>query len=89
MHIIVWLVMGFVAGLIARALMPGDDHMGIVGTTILGLVGSLVGGFLGNMLVHGRRGFTMAGLIGSLLGAFSVLAIVHLAGRRGHRPLTH
>ena len=89
MHIILWLVMGFIAGLIARALVPGDDHMGLIGTTVLGLVGSLVGGFLGNMLVHGRRGFTAAGLIGSIIGAIVVLVIVHLVGHRGHRPLTH
>ena len=45
---IVWaLIIGLIAGALARAVVPGDDSMGIVGTIVLGLVGSLVGGFLG------------------------------------------
>ncbi len=50
MGIIIWLIVGLLAGLIARALLPGDDSMGFWGTLLLGLGGSLVGGFLGNLL---------------------------------------
>ena len=55
MGIIIWLIVGLLAGFIARALLPGDDSMGILGTLLLGLGGSLVGGFLGNLLL--RRPF--------------------------------
>lgn len=75
---ILWaLIVGLVAGLLARAVVPGDDSMGLVGTVILGLVGSLVGGFIGYIL-FGRDladgAFQTSGLIGSFVGA--VIALV-------------
>ena len=55
---IMWLaIVGFIAGLLARAILPGDDAMGILGTIFLGLVGSVVGGFL-VASSSGRRGTT-------------------------------
>ncbi|HVL91202.1 MAG TPA: GlsB/YeaQ/YmgE family stress response membrane protein [Actinomycetota bacterium] len=83
MNIIWWLIVGFIAGLLARALVPGDDSMGIVGTTVLGLVGSLVGGFLGN-LVSDSDGFSPSGLIGSIIGAIIALLIWRAMDRRAH-----
>jgi uncharacterized membrane protein YeaQ/YmgE (transglycosylase-associated protein family) len=78
MFIIVMLIVGLVAGALARLLLPGDDPMGLVATLVLGLVGSLVGGFLGWVL-FGRDAedgaFQTAGLIGSIIGAVIVLAI--------------
>lgn len=79
------IVIGFIAGLIARAVVPGDDSMGLLATTVLGIVGSLVGGFLGYLLFGADKAsgaFQTAGLIGSILGAIVVLVIVRVAGRR-------
>ena len=76
MRLIIWLVIGLIAGFVARAVVPGNDSMGVVGTIVLGLVGSLVGGFLGNLISGG--GFPgdlwdPAGIIGSIVGAILAL----------------
>lgn len=81
MGIIVWLVIGLIAGFVARAVVPGSDAMGIAGTIVLGLVGSVVGGFLGNLLVEGRLDLEAAGIIGSILGAIVALLIYRSMGR--------
>ena len=83
MDIIVWLIVGLVAGFVARLLVPGRDPMGFVGTLALGLVGSLVGGFLGDLFTSGDQDFDPAGLIGSIIGAIIALLIYRAAaGRR-------
>lgn len=74
MGLIIWLIVGLLAGFIARALVPGSDPMGVVGTLVLGLVGSLVGGFLGNLLFGGDLDISAAGIVGSVIGA--VIALV-------------
>ena len=79
------IVIGFLAGLIARAVVPGDDSMGLVATTVLGIVGSLIGGFHGYLLFHKDAtdgAFQTSGIIGSIIGAIVVLLIVRLVGRR-------
>jgi uncharacterized membrane protein YeaQ/YmgE (transglycosylase-associated protein family) len=74
--ILVWLLVGLIAGALARLLVPGEDPMGFVGTIILGLIGSLVGGFLGNVVSDGNFDVvTSAGLIGSVVGAVITLLI--------------
>ncbi len=80
--IIVWLIIGLIAGFIARALVPGSDSMGVVGTLVLGLIGSLVGGFLGNLFVNGQMDIQAAGIIGSIIGAILALLIYRAMGRR-------
>jgi uncharacterized membrane protein YeaQ/YmgE (transglycosylase-associated protein family) len=89
---ILWmLLLGLIAGFVARAVVPGDDSMGIGATILLGIVGSFVGGFLGNALFEpgDQEGFGPAGIIGSILGAIVVLLLVRLASRssRGRRGL--
>jgi uncharacterized membrane protein YeaQ/YmgE (transglycosylase-associated protein family) len=84
---IIWMiVVGLVAGLIARAIMPGKDSMGWVMTIVLGIVGSFVGGFLMNVVMHndavGTSDFQPSGIIGSVIGALVVLGIWHLVRRR-------
>jgi uncharacterized membrane protein YeaQ/YmgE (transglycosylase-associated protein family) len=69
MGIIGWLIVGLIAGGLARLLVPGRDSMGLLGTLILGLVGSLVGGFLADLLFDD----TTVGIIGSTVGAVIVL----------------
>ena len=75
MEILIWLLVGLIAGAIARFLVPGDDPMGWLGTLVLGLVGSLVGGFLGNLLFEGDADISTTGIIGSVIGAIIVLLI--------------
>ena len=72
--IIVLLVIGLVAGFIARALVPGPDPMGIFGTLILGLVGSFIGGLLISLLSGDGLDLRPSGIIGSLVGAVVVTA---------------
>ena len=72
------IVVGLIAGALARLLVPGRQNISIVMTIVLGIVGSFVGGFLG-YLIFGKdsgSGFLQpAGLIGSILGAVIVLLI--------------
>jgi uncharacterized membrane protein YeaQ/YmgE (transglycosylase-associated protein family) len=86
MNIIWWLIVGLIAGALARLLVPGRDPMGLLGTLLLGLVGSLVGGFLGDLLAGGDDDFSPAGLIGSIIGAVIALLVYRAAVRR-RRPL--
>jgi uncharacterized membrane protein YeaQ/YmgE (transglycosylase-associated protein family) len=82
------IVIGLIAGLIARAVIPGKQSMGILLTIVLGIVGSFVGGFLG-FLIFGsdpNGGFLQpTGIIGSILGAIIVLGIYVLVTRRSAR----
>ena len=85
--IIVMLIIGLIAGFVARAVVPGDDSMGIGATILLGIVGSFVGGFLADLLFRDDAedmGIGPSGLIGSIVGAIIVLLIYNaVAGRRG------
>lgn len=83
-------IVGFLAGLLARAIVPGDDAMGILGTIFLGLVGSVVGGFLVAVLFRPEGNDDLSapvGLLGSTIGAIVVLMLYRMAnGRRAlHR----
>ena len=73
MGIIGWIVIGLIAGVIARWLMPGPDPMGWLGTIVLGIVGSLVGGTLLNLLFGGGLELAASGILGSILGALVAL----------------
>lgn len=75
MGILIWLLIGLIAGGLARFLVPGEDPMGFFGTMLLGLIGSLVGGFLGNLVSDGELDVTAAGLIGSVIGAVIALLV--------------
>ena len=77
MHIVWSIIVGFVVGLIARALVPGIDAMGFIATTVVGIVGSLIGGFIGSMVSKPAEGskFHPAGFFMSLLGAIILLVI--------------
>ncbi len=75
MGIIAWLVIGLLAGLIGRALVPGRDSMGMFATLVLGLIGSLIGGFLGNLLFDGNWDLEAAGIVGSIVGAVIALLV--------------
>ena len=79
MGIIVTIIVGFIVGLIARAIMPGNQSMGFIMTTILGIVGALVGQFGANAL--GMAG--PVGWIGSIIGAIIVLFLYGMITKRG------
>ena len=81
MGIISMIVVGFIVGLIARAVMPGDQKFGIILTVILGIIGSLVAGYLGaavGLYAPGQG----AGWIGSIVGAIIVLFVYGLIARK-------
>ena len=73
---IVFLIIGLVAGLLARLIMPGRDAMGLLATMVLGIVGSLLGGAV-SYAIWGSKGDSIqpSGLIMSIIGAIVVLAI--------------
>lgn len=76
MSLLLFLVFGFVVGLIARAVMPGAQPLGIFKTTLLGAGGSFLGGLLGNLISGDPLGRVhTAGWIGSILGALILLAL--------------
>ena len=84
MGIIAFIIIGLIAGLIARAIMPGRQSMGLLATTLLGMVGSLVGGLIGSLFVRDGRLFDLhpSGLLMSVVGAIGVLLLVGAVGRR-------
>lgn len=83
MGIISMIIVGFVVGLIARALMPGDQKLGIILTIVLGIVGSLVAGYLGGAMGIYQPG-EGAGWIGSIVGALIVLFVYGLIASKKH-----
>src|ERR1700712_3821375 len=84
------LVIGLVAGLIARALVPGKDAMSVGATIVLGIVGSFIGGFIGYVLTHHDKAdgaFQASGIIGSIVGAVVALLVYRAVNGRGHRHI--
>ena len=71
LHIIWYIIVGFLIGLIARAIMPGAQHLGLILTTLLGIGGSIVGGLIGRLFSKPEPGSTFhpAGFIMSIIGA--------------------
>ena len=79
--IIVAIVVGFITGLIARAIHPGDDKAGFVMTTVLGIAGSLLATFLGRLLGLYGDG-SAAGFIASVIGAIIILFIYNMVTKK-------
>jgi uncharacterized membrane protein YeaQ/YmgE (transglycosylase-associated protein family) len=83
MGLLLFIVFGFIVGLLARAIMPGTQRLGIVMTSVLGIVGSFVGGFLVSLVTHHQvTDLHTAGIIGSIVGALVVLALAGGMRRR-------
>ena len=77
MAVLWFLLVGLVVGLIARAIMPGNQQMGIIMTILLGIAGSFVGGFLVSLITSNRiTDFNTTGLIGSIIGAVVLMLVV-------------
>lgn len=77
LHIIWSIIVGFIVGLCARALMPGMQHLGFVMTTVLGIGGSIVGGLIGRLFSKPAPGssFHAAGFIMSVICALLLLFV--------------
>ena len=81
MSIIITLVIGLIAGFVARAIKPGDDNMGIIMTALLGVSGSFVASYGGAAIGLYAPG-TAAGFIGSVVGAIILLFVVGFLKKR-------
>jgi len=81
MHYVWMAIVGFVVGLIARAILPGEQKLGIILTTVLGIVGALVAGFAGQALGWYQQGQPV-GFIASVVGAIVVLWVYTLVARK-------
>ena len=71
--IITLIVVGLIAGALARLIIPGKQDLSIPATIVLGIIGSFVGGILSSLIFGGELDFTPAGIIGSIIGAVIVL----------------
>ena len=88
--LLAWIVLGLIAGAIAKAIYPGHQGGGILATIILGIVGALVGGWLGSSIWPGSTGaaaasfgaLTPGGIIFAIIGAIIVLFVWSLITRR-------
>jgi uncharacterized membrane protein YeaQ/YmgE (transglycosylase-associated protein family) len=84
--IIMLIIVGIIAGYLARLLVPGRDPMSFVQTAILGIVGSFIGGFLGYVLFNkdfDEGGLQPSGIVGSIIGAIIALLIYNAVTSRG------
>ncbi|GAA5506131.1 GlsB/YeaQ/YmgE family stress response membrane protein [Novipirellula caenicola] len=77
--IIGWMISGLIIGLIARALVPGRQAIGLLRTMLLGIVGSFVGGFAGYLIMGGEP-LQASGWIGSIVGAVVLLLLFSRSG---------
>ncbi len=77
LHIIWYIIVGFIVGLLARAVLPGAQHLGFLMTTVLGIAGSIVGGLIVRLFSRPEPGtpFHPAGIILSIIGAIILLLI--------------
>ena len=77
-HLIWSVIVGFFIGLIARAVLPGADHMGLIATIGVGIIGSLIGGVIGGVIKKPEAGakFHPAGFFLSIVGAIVFLIIL-------------
>lgn len=85
---LIWVVLGFLAGFVAKAVMPGPDSGGFIVTTLLGIVGAVIGGIVGRALGFGvatsfdNIGSSLPTFLFAVIGAVLVLAIYRLATGR-------
>ena len=81
MGLIAFVIVGAIAGYLGRLLMPGEQRMGCIGTTALGMAGSLVGGTLGSLVFEGDLDISAAGILGAIIGTLLVLFVLERTGR--------
>ena len=81
LHLIGTIIIGFLAGVVAKLLMPGRDPGGFIVTTLLGILGAFVATYLGQA-IGWYRADEGAGFVGAVVGAIILLAIYHFVRRR-------
>jgi len=89
--IIGWIILGLLAGALAKAILPGDDPGGIIITTIVGVVGALVGGFVAKVLGFGDpidEFFDWSTWLAAIIGAIALLLIYRAIASRNTRGRT-
>src|SRR3954454_21940619 len=88
MGILGWIILGLLAGAIAKLIMPGDDPGGIIVTTIIGIVGALLGGFIASQLGLGKVDsfFDLGTWLIAIAGSLVLLVIYRLGGGEAARP---
>jgi uncharacterized membrane protein YeaQ/YmgE (transglycosylase-associated protein family) len=87
MGIIAFIVLGLIAGVIAKAIMPGDDPGGVIITAIIGIVGALLGGFVAAALFDAHpldEFFDVSTWLTAIIGAIVLLVVYRLVVDRGH-----
>lgn len=91
MGIIAWIVLGLLAGLIARALMPGDDSIGVIATLAVGVVGAIIGGLIAELIGWEGLGsfFELRTWIIAVAGALLLLGILRAVTHDHRDPLAH
>ena len=94
MGIIAFIILGLLAGVIAKAIMPGRDPGGIIVTTLIGIAGALLGGFLASAIFDAHPlddFFDLSTWLTAIVGAIILLAIYRVVVGDGHRRhgLTH
>jgi uncharacterized membrane protein YeaQ/YmgE (transglycosylase-associated protein family) len=83
MGIFSWILLGLIAGALAKFIMPGRDPGGIVVTILIGIAGAIVGGFLGSLIGLGRvESFDLGGIFIATLGAIVLLILYRLLKNR-------
>jgi uncharacterized membrane protein YeaQ/YmgE (transglycosylase-associated protein family) len=78
MHIIYTIIIGFIVGLLARAIMPGKDPLGFIVTTLVGIAGAMLGGFIGQAMGWAAPGEPTS-LFASVMGALLIVFVVSVA----------
>ena len=80
MGIIAWIIIGLIAGIVAKYVVPGTGHHGIIVTIIIGIIGGFIGRLLG---FHGVNGLNLSSILWAIVGAVILIAIYHaLVSRR-------
>jgi uncharacterized membrane protein YeaQ/YmgE (transglycosylase-associated protein family) len=83
MGILSWILLGLIAGALAKFIVPGRDPGGLLVTIIIGIVGAIVGGFLGSFIGLGKvESFDFGGIVIATLGAILLLVIYRLINKR-------
>jgi len=88
MGIIAFIILGLIAGLIAKAILPGDDPGGLIVTAIIGIIGAILGGFLAQALFDADpmdEFFDISSWLTAIVGALILLIIYRMVAGRGRR----
>jgi uncharacterized membrane protein YeaQ/YmgE (transglycosylase-associated protein family) len=83
MGILSWILLGLIAGALAKFIMPGKDPGGLIVTILIGIAGAIVGGFLGSLIGLGRvESFDLGGIVIATVGAIILLILYRLFVKR-------